>query len=133
MCWYIYGALQGDVNAEALGAVNSRHDCRMAQGTRHTLKMAILDENWDYRVTEGCCDCGSDIGRHDPDTAQVSDMAALIGEACALEGADTLSFCITWRNERCKREKALKRSEVDLRQLFADLEPRTLYTLSCKT
>lgn len=132
MCWYIYGALQGDVEAEALNAVNSRHDCRMAQGTRHALKMAILDENSDYRVTDGCCDCDSAIGQHDPNAAEVSDMAAMMGEVCALDGADTLSFCKTWRNDRCKREKALKRSEVDFRPLLADLEPGILYTLSCK-
>ena len=132
MCWLIYGALQGDVEAEALNAVNSRHDCRIAQGTRHAMKMAILDESMDYRVNDGWCDCNSAIGMHDPNAEEVLDMAALIGEACALDGARTLSFCKTWRTDRCKREQSLKRSEVDLRQLLADLQPKTLYTLSCK-
>ena len=33
MCWYIYGALQGDVEAEALNAVNNRHTCHMVKDT----------------------------------------------------------------------------------------------------
>ena len=132
MCWFIYAALQGDVDAEALNAVNARHEYRIAPGTRHALKMALVDEDWDYRMTDGCCDCDSAVGEHDPDAAEVLDMAALMGEACALDGAEALSFCKTWRNDRCKREQALKRSEVDLRRLLADLEPKTLYTLYCK-
>ena len=132
MCWYIYGALHGDVGAEALNAVNSRHDCRMARGTRHALKMALLSDAWDYRVTRCYCDCESEIGEHDHDAAQVTDMAALIEECCALDGAKTLSFCLNLENERNKREQTLKFSEVDLRQWLADLEPSTLYTLSCK-
>lgn len=132
MCWYIYGALQGNVETEALNAVNNRHTCHMVKGTRHALKMALLSGAWDYRITDGHCDCESDIGAHDPNAAEVADMAGLIQECCALDGAKTLSFCRTWVNERNKHEKSFKVSEVDLRQLLADLEPSTLYTLSCK-
>ena len=133
MCWYLYGALQGKVDAEALDAVNGRHDGRIVPGTKHDLKMALLSDDGDYRITDGHCDCESDIGRHDAEAAQVVDLAELIAEVSALPGAKTVSFCKTWAQQRNRRESSLKRSETDLKQLLADLEPNTLYTLFCNT
>ncbi|MBQ9409952.1 MAG: hypothetical protein IJU28_11265 [Clostridia bacterium] len=132
MCWILYGALQGKVDADALHAVNARHACHFELGTRHAVKMAVTAEDWAYRLTDGCCDCESPIGAHDPGAAEVADMAALIAELCALDGAETLTLCKTWRDDRCRQERAVKRSEADLPRLLADLAPRTLYTLACK-
>ncbi len=42
MCWFIYGVVQGDVDDDALNSINSRHDCTLARGTRHDVKMAAL-------------------------------------------------------------------------------------------
>ena len=140
MCWFIHSALQGSADKDGvkrlendLELLNAGHGCRIALGTKHDLKMALLSENWDYRVTKGCCDCESPVGLHDPDAPEVRDLAALIAEVCALPDAKRLSFCKTWVGERNKREIDVKLSETDLPRLLADLEPNTLYTLFCKS
>ena len=134
MCWYLYGAVNGRVDETALDAVNRRHRCRLIRGTRHAVKMALAEGSADCRITLGfeMCDCGSDVGGHDPDAGQVRDMAAMIGEVSALPGAETVSLCMTWIGERRKRETVLKRSETDLARMLADLEPGTLYTVDCR-
>ena len=133
VCWFLHGALQGRVDESALNGLNGRYGLRIAPGTKHDLKMALVSENWDFRITDDCCDCDSKIGRGDPEAPEVSALAGLIAEACALPGAVTLSFCKTWAGERNKRERAVKLSEADLPRLLADLEPNTLYTVACKT
>ena len=106
MCWYIYGALQGDVEAEALNAVNNRHNCRMVQGTRHALKMALLSGAWDYRVTDGYCDCESDIGAHDPNAAEVADMAGLIQEEIWQKNMQKRNLFCGLRRSSIKRSRS---------------------------
>ena len=140
MCWIIHSALQGSVDKKQMGRLkeqldllNGKHECRIALGTKHDLKMALISDNWDYRVTKGCCDCDSDIGRGAADAPEVVDFAALIAEVCALPAAKRLSFCKTWAGERNRREIDVKLSETDLPRLLADLEPNTLYTLFCKS
>ena len=140
MCWMIHSALLGSADEKQadrlkneLELLNGRHGCRIVLGTKHDLKMALLSDNWDYRVTRGYCDCDSPIGAHDANAPEVQDFAALIAEVCALPAAKRLSFCKTWAGERNRREIDVKLSETDLPRLLADLEPNTLYTLYCKS
>ena len=129
MCWFLHSTLRGDVDEDALRAINDRHFCRIARGTRHDLKMAVLEDVWDYRVTKNYCDCECGIGRNDPNDGEVVDLAALIAEVAALPGAKTLHLSMTWACTRNKHEESLKLSALDLRQWLADLKYSTLYTI----
>ena len=98
MCWFLYGAANGDIDEKELDKINSAHRCRLTQGTKHELKTAVLSDNCDYRITAGfrVCDCESEIGTHHTDAVEVIDFAALLNEICALPCAKTVSFCKTW-------------------------------------
>lgn len=136
MCWFLRGALQGKVETDALNAINVKHNCHIWQGTKHDVKMAVLSEMADspdgYRITDGCCDCESDIGKHNPHAEEVLDLASLISEAGALPGAQTVYLCKTWIGRRNKQERTFKLSEMDLNRFLADLEPNTLYSIACR-
>ena len=132
MCWFLYGAVNGRIDEDALVDVNARHECHIIKGTRHDLKMAILNDGWDYRLTNNNCDCDSEVGRHDPSAPLVKDLSALLTDVAALSGTDTVSFSHTWANTRNKHEKTMKLSDVDWPQLLADLEPSTLYMVDCR-
>ena len=133
MCWFLYGSLRGDMDENALQAINDKHLCHIVRGTRHDLKMAVLEDNWDYRVTENYCDCECGIGRNDPNDEEVVDLAALIAEVGALPGVKTLSLSMAWVCTRNKHEQSLKLSELDLRQWLADLKKSTLYTIELQS
>ncbi len=115
----------------AVRSVSGRRERRLARGTRHDVKMAALSADDAFRVTRGACDCDSAIGAHDPTADGVRDLAGLIREMGGLPGAKAASCCKTWAGERNKRERRLKLAEVELERFLADLEPGTLYTLSC--
>ena len=129
MCWFLHGALRGDVDENALDAINQKHLCHIVRGTRHDVKNAVVNDTWNCRVTESCCDCGSPIGGGDPADELVADLASLISEAAALPGAETLSICMAWVGKRCRHEQTVSLSELELRQWLADFPYGTLYTL----
>ena len=134
MCWFIYGAVQGDVDDDSLNNINSRHECTLARGTRHDVKMAALSEFVDerYHVTGNGCDCDSPIGAHNANDAMVQDLAHLLREVGELPGSETIHICKTWIGTRNKHEIKLKLSDTDLVKLAADFEPATLYTLTSR-
>ena len=133
MCWFIRGAVQGNIDAEALNKINKEHDCHILQGTKHDVKMAVMSDELSFRVTDWCCDCDSDIGEHNQNSSQVIDLSELIAEVGELDGAQNIYICKTWIGQRNKRETALNIAEEDLKQIFADFEPNTLYCFSCKS
>ena len=133
MCWYILGAVNGNVSAESLADVNSRHECNMPAGTRHAVKMAVLNEDWSYHITGWMCDCASPVGAHDPDDDLITDLAALLTDISLLNGAKTISLCKVWNTSPCKHERSFRFTEMDLRHFLADFEPSIMYTLDCSS
>ena len=129
MCWILHGALRGDVDESALNAINQKHLCHIVKGSRHDVKNAVVNDTWDCRVTDGQCDCGSPIGGGDPADELVADLAGLISEAAALPGAQTLSICMAWAGKRCKQERTVALSALELPQWLADFPYGTLFTL----
>ena len=132
MCYFLYGAVNGKVDTEALEAVNDRHVCSIVPGTRHALKMAILSGAADFFVTDRGCDCECDIGEHDPGAEQVTDLAGLIREISALPGAESISISYIWIQTRNKSEQTVPLSGIDLCGTLADLPCGTLLTIRCK-
>ena len=133
MCWYILGALNGKVSNESLADVNSRHECSMPAGTRHAIKTAVLNGDWNYHITGWACDCNSPVGAHDPGDDLIMDLAALLTDLSLLNGVKTISLCKVWDTSPCKHEKTFGFSEVDLCRFLADFEPNIMYTLDCSS
>ena len=143
MCYYLYGALLGDVPKEEYDAVSSRHECRLARGTRHDVKNAVkassecvvkvaADPTEKYRITDYCCDCGSAIGGGDPNAPELQDLRSLIEELSLLPGAKQINLCITWTGKQNKREVQVDLGELDLGDFLANVKGNTLYTINLK-
>ena len=132
MCYFIHGALLGEVKDDALNRINSRYAMHISKGTKHELKEALQNEDLRFRITDGICDCKSEIGGHDPASAEVAELASLITEVAVLPEAKRLSFCKAWAGNRCKKELTFRLSEAALPHLLAELEADTLYTILLK-
>jgi hypothetical protein len=133
MCYFIHAALLGEVKDTDLNAINSKHKLHISKGTKHELKEALLNANWNFRVTDDLCDCKSEIGGGDPSSAQVCELASIIAEISSLPEAKRLSLCKAWAGKSCKSEHSFKLSEIKLNDLISAIEPDTLYTLMLKS
>lgn len=136
MCYFLYGALLGDVPKEEHDTVSSRHECRLARGTRHDVKNAVKAAaecvQDDYRITDNVCDCGSSIGGGDPNAPELQDIRSLIEELALLPGAKQINLCITWTGKQNKREVQVDLGELDLGDFLANVKENTLYTINLK-
>ncbi len=132
MCDFLYGALNGQVDEAEYKKTHAGHEFKFSIGTRHNVKMAMVNENYEYRMSNWMCDCDTPLGRGNKDDEYIKDCAELIRELSGLEGANEIYFCKTGNNDRQKSEETLRLSEINLEELLANLKNKRLYTLKLK-
>lgn len=134
MCYFLYGALWGDVSELEYVTVKNKYGLKISLGTKHDVKNAVKAAaefvRDDYRVTDWVCDCNSPIGGHDPKDPTVIELSNLITELSALPGAKQINICLTWTGKQNKKEIKLELRETDIPTFLADLKGNTLYCLN---
>ena len=134
MCYFLYGALWGDVSESEYVEIKNKYGLKISLGTKHDVKNAVKAAaefvRDDYRVTDWVCDCNSPIGGHDPKDPTVIEFSNLITELSALPGAKQINICLTWTGKQNKKEIKLELRETDLPTFLADLKGNTLYCLN---
>ena len=128
MCYFIHGALFGKVDEDAYQEIVNKYAYKIRCGTKHSVKMSVLETSQSYRVTKWCCDCDSALGKEDPDAEEIKELAALFRDIQEVEGAKHIYLCRTWAGCRNKRELKLKLDEIDIEHVLAQLDAGCLYT-----
>lgn len=127
MCYYIYGALFGDIDLNNYQALENNYEMKIRLGTKHDVKMSVQHVDCDYRVTEGCCDCESDLGKGDIDAEEVKQCADLLNDIKNIKGAEYIYLCKTWAGKNNKKEKHMKLGEINIQEVLANFEENCLY------
>ncbi|MDD5923890.1 MAG: hypothetical protein PUC88_03770 [Clostridia bacterium] len=127
MCYYIYGALCGDVNTNEYQIIKDKYEYKFHCGTKHNVKMSVQENSDSYRVTDWGCDCDSDLGKKDPNAEQVKVFEALFNDIKKLKGAEQIYLCKTWVGKRNKNEIKLKLDDVDIKSVLSELKVNCLY------
>lgn len=128
MCYYIYGAVYGDVEKEEYLKPEGKYCYKLRCGTKHDVKLSVQENSDAYRVTDWYCDCDSDLGRNDPAAAQVKALGALFRDIQNTKGAARIYLCRTWNGKRNKREIRMKLDQIDIETALAELQENCLYT-----
>ena len=127
MCYYVYGALYGKIDKSEYKAIEDKYEFKIHPGTKHDVKMSLLNELNDYRVTDWMCDCDSPLGDGDPKSKYIQIYADLFEEIKKIKGAKHIYLCRSWTGTRNKHETKLKLDEIDIKETLANLERNNLY------
>lgn len=128
MCYFIYGAVYGNVDQKEYQTIENKYEYKIHCGTKHDVKMSAQEVAADYRVTDWICDCESDLGKKDVTAQQVKEMAALFEEIKNVNGAKHIYLCKTWTGKRNKSEVKLKLNDIDVKSVLANFKENCLYT-----
>lgn len=127
MCYYIYGALFGNIDLNDYKALENNYEIKLRVGTKHDVKMAVQQVDCGYRVTEGCCDCESDLGRGNMEAEEVKQFEKMLNDMKTIKGAECIYLCKTWAGKSNKKEKCLKLNDINIRDALANFEENCLY------
>ena len=133
MCYYLYGALNGNVTEADYAPIAKKYDYKISIGTKHDVKNAVkaaaeevLD---DFRITDWICDCDSPVGKHDPTDPMIQQLGNLIRDFSDLPGAKQINLCKTWTGKQNKTEIHVKLKETDICELLANVLENCLYSI----
>lgn len=128
MCYILYGALHGNINADEYREIENKYEFKFRLGTKHNVKMSAKNTDDKFRVTDWCCDCDSDIGKEDVNAQTLKEYEILFNEIRNIKGAKHIYLSKTWTGKRNKREIELNLNEIDIKNVLANLESDCLYT-----
>lgn len=133
MCYYLYGALNGNVTEADYASIAKKYDYKISIGTKHDVKNAVkaaaeevLD---DFRITDWICDCDSPVGKHDPNDPMIRQLGNLMRDLSGISGAKQIILCKTWTGKQNKKEIQVHLKEIDPAAFLADVQENCLYNI----
>ncbi len=129
MCYFIYGALFGDIDTNEYENIKVKYNnLHFPLGTKHDLKMCVQEASMPFRVNDGICDCDTELGKGNPASEEIKPYCALFEDIKSLKGAKHIYLCKTWTGKRNKTEVKLKLNEINISETLADIKENCLYT-----
>ena len=128
VCYFVYGALYGDIDENAYKTIENKHEFKIHCGTKHSVKNSVLEVSDDYRITDWCCDCDFALGRKDINAEEIKKLEALFNEIKEIGGAKHIYLCKTWTGKRNKGEIKLRLDDIDIKSVLANFKENCLYT-----
>ena len=129
MCCILYGAMDRSVNIRDYDRASQRHIYRFPLGTRHDVKMCILNNGDAFRVTDWICDCDFPVGKGDEHAPELKDLAGLILELKQTRDAKCLYLTKVWNGKRNGKEVTVHVDDMDLIPFLANMEENCLYRI----
>ena len=131
MCYFLYGIINQEVNADAVTALCAKTEFRFSVGTKHDLKLCIAEDgNSDAcRVTDWVCDCTFPMCMEDPHAQELQALVDLIAALRDVPNAQTVYLCKTWAGKRNKKERSVRLDDIDLCAFLANAQVNTLYCI----
>lgn len=125
MCYFLYGAVNQEVNSSDLQSVLKNSRFLLNTGTRHDIKM----RSDTHRLTTGMCDCDSAFGAGDPEHAELREFQSLLWALKAVRGIKCVYLCKSWNGKRSKDEETVHTDDIDIPRFLANIDPERLYRL----
>ncbi len=129
MCYILYGAVNKEIDPADCERINAAFHLTIRSGTKHDLKMCILNRTADYRVTDSVCDCDFPFGMNDPTAAEIQALAGLLTAFQKARGAKCIYLCKTWEGQRNKSEETVSVPATELADFLAQAKVNCLYQI----
>lgn len=129
MCYIAYSAVNPEVHPGDLAKLNKKGDYFFQPGTKHDIKMAVVEENEDFRLTDWCCDCDFPLCEGDSGAPELRKLAAELEKLRAVRGIRCVYLCKTWTGDRNKKEETVHIDDLDLPAFLAGMRTGTLYRI----
>lgn len=129
MCYILYGATDETVSFEDYSKALEKSKYKLAIGTKHNVKMCIVNDLGDYSMTNRQCDCDFPTGKHDENATEIQELASLINELKNTKAVKHIYIALAWAGRKVKNEKSISINDISLSAFLANMEKDCLYTI----
>ncbi len=129
MCYFLYGATDKSIDRDDYEAALKKSPYKFCIGTKHDVKMCVLNDSYKYRVTNWVCDCDFPVGEKDESAKQLFELAALIDDLKNAKNSTCIYLSKTWVGTRNKTERNININDIDLVPFLANMDLDCLYRI----
>ena len=130
MCYYLYGSINKEVNREDYENVLKKgYSFHFNIGSRHDVKMSVLNCESDYMISDSVCDCETAVGRKDPNNPELKELKDLLLDLRSVRDVQCVYLSKNWTGKINKKEKTVRIDDIDILEFLANVEDNCLYKI----
>lgn len=129
MCYILYGATDKSIDQSDYEAALRKSPYKFCIGTKHDVKMCIVNDSYEYRITDWVCDCDFPVGGKKEDAKQLFELAELINEIKNARNSKCIYISKTWAGRKNKAEKDININDIDIVSFLANMDLDCLYRI----
>ena len=129
MCYILYGAIDKAIDYDDYESALKNSPYKFSIGTKHDVKMCIINDSYEYRVTDWVCDCDFPVGKNDESAEQLVELANLIYELKNAKNSKCIYMSKSWAGKRNKAEKTVRINDMDIVSFLANMDLECLYKI----
>ena len=127
MCYILYGATDKAIDQDDYKAALEKSHYKFRIGTKHDIKMCIVNDSYEYRVSDWVCDCEFPVGKKDVSAKPLIELAMLINELKNARNSKCIYISKTWAGRKNKTEKNIHINDIDIVSFLANMDLDCLY------
>ena len=129
MCYILYGATDKAIDQDDYKAALKKSHYKFCIGTKHDIKMCIVNDSYEYRVSDWVCDCEFPVGKKDVSAEPLIELAMLINELKNARNSKCIYISKTWAGRKNKTEKNIHINDIDIVSFLANMDLDCLYRI----
>ena len=129
MCYILYGATDKAIDQDDYKAALKKSHYEFCIGTKHDIKMCIVNDSYEYRVSDWVCDCEFPVGKKDVSAKPLIELAMLINELKNARNSKCIYISKTWAGRKNKTEKNIHINDIDIVSFLANMDLDCLYRI----
>ena len=129
MCYYLYGATDKSISRDDYETALQKSPYKFCIGTKHDVKMCVLNVSDEFRVTDWMCDCNFPVGRKNESAEPLIELASLINDLKNAKDSKCIYISKTWAGKRNKIERTIHINDVDIVSFLATMQLNCLYRI----
>lgn len=132
MCYFLFGAVNSEVNSNELNKINSLYDFCFKKAELTELIKDINSNTDNFRITKNMCDCESKIGGGKTKSNELDDYSNFIMDLSELKNIKNIFIGKVWANTIVENNNVVITHLSDIKNLnefLANLQPNTIYKI----
>ncbi|MBQ8004750.1 MAG: hypothetical protein IJ303_00355 [Clostridia bacterium] len=129
MCYFLYGAVNKEINKNDYDEVSMGNCFHFNIGTKHDVKMSVLKNTDDFRITTSVCDCDTAIGNHQPNHEQIRELCYLLNDMRLIRDIKCVYISKNWVGKINRREEHYHIDDIDIAEFLSNIKENCLYRI----
>lgn len=128
MCYFLYGAVNKDVNSYDFGKASKSTSDRFNTGDINDV-LESINKNDLYRLRSHCCDCGTAIGGGDIGKKELLELEDFLLNCRYVRDIKYILLLKHWWSDDIAKQETVHIDDIDVLSYLAKIEDNCLYKI----